>query len=1125
MKPKTTKIRVPTPEQKQAADPNRSVWVAANAGSGKTQVLVDRVIRLLLDGADPQSILCLTYTKAAAAEMSNRLLQRLGQWIALDDATLDEELRILGVAPVSTAMRNIARRLFARALETPGGLKIQTIHAYCERLLHLFPVESGMAPGFRVMDEQEAKSLFRKALLSSLTPNAGSRQSVWDFLDNGNLHNLKQLDDLAHSFLSGSKGMRQRLADVQQLTEIEITVRQIFQIGSTQSAAETLLEICDIDDQAYQRAIKALMPLEADAKPSVPKLLQRILDEVTTAGRCEMFAELLLTEKRKPRVKILRVTAARAEPAIAAWLEDERQRVLTGLEKLAVQQTLEANLSLYKALAGVLTQVNFAKREQGIYDFDDLIARTAKLLGGSESAQWVLYKLDKGLHHILIDEAQDTSPAQWEIIKALAGEFFTTVSEQPSVRSVFAVGDLKQSIFSFQGADTKAFATARDHFKTTLSHHPQPLRQLDLAISYRSSQTVLDVVDAVFATGQQARNGFGETAETERSHEAYHKDREGMVEFWDTETADETEDVENWKAPVDRLGSHHPRLKLANRMATAIASWIGKRKLSGHDKTVSAGDILILLQKRGPLFSSLIAALRRHGVAVAGADRLQLQESLIAKDLLMLGQFLRMPTDDHALACLLKSPLMPQPLGEVEIMDLAVDRGNQSLWDRLPAASQNKQLLSAALQTNDTCYQFFADLLQRAKRHILERLGPEAQDAAEEFLTLALDYEQRHGTSLLGFVTWLSEDETTIKREMDQRSHALRIMTVHGAKGLEAPIVFLADIADQPSRGNGSIIRCDDAFSKTELQLFLPKTLYAASVIDTLKESDKDRARAERLRLLYVGMTRAADELYLCGSINKEDVDGMSAESWHPHLQAAFDKPENFPGLRRVEDPDGHSLLRFGAEPQVLIGSVETEAERPDMPQWALNPVTSAPLKPIRYLASRNSDAFDKPAVTRGIAIHRLLELMAEAAPESRFGMGQEWAKRLGLDDPTTARLAAALQDESLQPLYGEEGQSEVTIEGVAPGLGPITGRLDRMAIVGKTIYLLDYKTNGLPPQTLGAHHPYSQQMARYAALLKEAYPAYVIKAALLWTATGRLDWLEPDLLSRALDQMTKETT
>jgi ATP-dependent helicase/nuclease subunit A len=1111
----------PTPEQRLAADPRGSVWVAASAGSGKTRVLVDRVIRLLLEGAAPDSILCLTFTKTAAAEMADRLFRRLSGWVALDDGALNQTLHSLGVENVSADVRGRARRLFAQALETPGGLKIQTIHAFCERLLQAFPVESGLAPGFSVMDSQQTSGLFREAMLTQLLSDSSFAETAWSFLEDGAVLTLDALEGLAKPFLAASNGMRQRLENFDRLSETTAELKMLLGIKGDRSLHEIETEICAIDVAAYQKIVTIFSPLEFDAKPSVPGYFQMALNASTHEERITSFILLLFTEKGTPRKSLLRSPARKAHPGVAGWFDGERSRLTALLVERAGQQILTSNIAIYKAMASVLAQVNIAKRSQGLYDFDDLIAKAAQLLSNPASAQWVLYKLDKGLTHILVDEAQDTSPAQWSIITALAQEFFSGEQAMGVKRTMFAVGDLKQSIYSFQGADIDAFEAARQNFSSLIELSQDKLRKVDLSVSYRSNQQVLDAVDAVFARGRSARTGFGHRADAERPHTAHNK-QQGLVELWDLELAEEREERDHWQAPIDLPAKSHPRLKLAERIASTIESWIGKRELTGQGRAVQAGDILILLQSRNVLFNALIGALRRRGVPVAGADRLKLQSSLIVQDFLMLVQWLRLPDDDHALACVLKSPLVPDPLDDDGLFDLAHDRGVQSLWSRLPAKSENRKLLEDVLQSRDTPFMLLSRVLQRSRRAILERLGQEADDAAQEFLSQALDYEKRNGVSLTGFADWFVRGETEIKREMEASGGNLRIMTVHGSKGLEAPIVFLADAADPPPGKRDRLIDVADDGQHGRLLLFDPRTDVAHPIMTTLKDAEKDRALSERKRLLYVGMTRAADELYICGSLNKDDENKVNAESWHALVMGAFgDHHEK----RRVLRDDGSTLWRFGAEPNMQQQTVEITAARGPLPDWATKAVPHPTGAPLPLTASRRSKVFDKEAAKRGLASHRLAEVMADVAGDDRIETGLRWARKLGLEADMVQRLASAMSRPDLAPLFSTEGQSEVSIEGELSSHGRVSGRIDRLFVGSDEIMILDFKTNRSPITSLPVEHEYIRQMAIYADLLRQAYPRHGVKAALLWTQTGEISWLSSSLLSQSLELSAQETS
>jgi ATP-dependent helicase/nuclease subunit A len=1104
-----------TQAQKDASDPNRSVWVAASAGSGKTHVLSTRILRLLLDGVDPQSILCLTYTKAAATEMATRLFTQLSGWIALDDSALREELKNLGVAKPDVKLCRKARQLFATALETPGGLKIQTIHAFCESLLQLFPVEAGIAPGFRVMEEDEQRKLLRDSLAQALLSPKPDVAAAWDALAGGGLRNAEQLESLARGYLSKGAGAIE-LLDAGGIRLLQGRLEAGLGLRERRSAAEFEREICAIDEEAYLRWASSLeSAAEYRDKDEEPGRLR----QTTRSEGHDRFLALLplyFTAKGQPLKAPIRKKLAQSA-GIAHEIQAEQARVADLFDQLNLRKTADASLAAAIAMAEVNHLIEAAKRARGLYDFDDLIVRTAALLGNSENAQWVLYKLDKGLNHILVDEAQDTNPAQWRIITALAEEFFSGKGQREEAgRSVFAVGDRKQSIFSFQGADLSSF----DETRGWLEEKAKPLGGLlgvGLTVSYRSLGHVLSSVDMVFAEGRAARQGFGEKGQDERKHEAERKGFPGVFEFWPLVTREEDEDPDYWKAPVDHIAEDHPRRKLARKIAQTVKSWIDRRQLQGSERAVSAGDVLILVQRRNLLFSALIAEMRQLGIAVAGADRLELGAHIIVQDLLALAQAMVLPGDDHTLACLFKSPLMPQPLDDAALTGIAAKRGAATLRERLfndPQQMENAQALQDYEKLARQCgpFEFFSRIVQKHMIAILTRLGSEAEDAARAFLDLALDYEREEGLSLSGFANWMKGSDTTIKREMEEAQGRLRIMTVHGSKGLEAPIVILADAGDVPRNTDKTKLLWPPSHSGLEgMPIFLPDLEGTPELISQWKDHDKQKRFEENMRLLYVGMTRAADELYVCGSFNKT----MPGEkSWWNLLEEAI-TGETELEFRDHALIDGTMARRLGPDDVPLKGAEGADPVLPPLPDWLYAPVLQRASIPQRTI-SPSGDAIHLAAARRGIAIHGLLEKMPEWPASERRERAMKRAKRHSLEESLVKQLLAIVEGPETSVFYGPGSRAEVDLSGVLASGETVVGRIDRLARDNETFLILDYKSGERPPGPLAPEHDYVRQLAGYAALLRETHPGHRVKAALLWTQSGDLQWIPQDLLQSA---------
>ena len=1088
----------PTPDQLRASNPAHSVWVSANAGSGKTHVLVERVIRLLLAGADPAAILCITFTKAAAAEMSGRLFERLGTWTGLDDAALRAALRQLGVESDTPEVMVRARRLFTLALETPGGLKIQTIHAFCERLLHLFPVEAGMAPGFHVMDERTAQELRQRATVSILqaakdAPD-GARATGFRLLTER--LNPEQFEVLIKTFSASLAD----LGSAARLSTDEYAALLKMHLGLARDADQVSLTraINAIDRAAYTLHAHALQNYPTHNKRNIASLLLAIAQAETPE---HLLLEFFLTKKFEPRDSLISADAAKANRTIVDFFGIESQRITALLHQRNTLTAIAASTAAFGLARAILDEFESEKRRLGLYDFSDLISRAAQLLSSQRATQWVLYKMDQNLSHVLVDEAQDTSPDQWRIVLALAAEFFAGEGvAQPKARTLFVVGDMKQSIYSFQGADAVSYLAVRQALTAPRGEGPG-LKEVDLTISYRSAQGILDAVDAVFPPVQMHKIGVPHSTE---GHTAARTGAEAIVELWPLQ--EELEDLETedaWSAPVDRPPQSSPRRQLARHIAETIAQWLlphAPRKLAGENRAVRADDILILFQTRGTLYHMVLAALRQAKVPVAGADRLNLLQSLIVQDLLMLLNWLLLPQDDHALAVVLKSPLVPEPVHEDALFTLCHDRGSATLISRLKGGNADYLHGLLALSKISTPFELLTQILNQARPAIAARLGPEAIEASAAVLDMALEHEHTHATSLFGFVRWFSTTETTLKRELEQGQGTVRLMTVHGAKGLEAKIVFMPDTTAIPtgaSRGP-RVILIPAAVQGAGLPFWLPSGVGpVAEAVELWQAEEKVRAAAERNRLLYVAMTRAADELYMTGTKPKRG--DPPAESWWTTIAAALGQPE------------GDKPWRRGPPDQPAVATdIRPSSETIIKPNW----LVPAPIERKARLAAHPS--YGGEASRRGRAVHRLLEDLGAVPAGERRELAQKRAVRLHIPVLDALDLADALNHPDLEPYFGETSQAEVDIVGMLENV-QVNGRVDRLAITSEGIWVLDYKTDRSVGESLVPTHPYASQMATYAGLLAQAYPGKPVTAALFWTTPKRLEILSETLLTAAL--------
>ncbi len=1097
--------------QLRASDPAVTAWVNANAGSGKTHVLVDRVVRLLLGGSDPARIMCLTFTKAAAAEMANRLFERLGKWVALDDRPLRAELANLGCPDAGDALLARARQLFTRALETPGGLKIQTIHAFCERVLQLFPVEAGVVPHFAMLDDRETAKLLAEArdvvLAEARAADAGALGAA--LADVVSRVDAPAFDQLLSQLLAKRASLGALFEPDGGLAQAESRLRGLLSLeqGLTRDVIERSLA-CDAD--SYLRLAAAL---DTGTK-SEQKRAQNILRICQTASLTLLdLRPLLLTKEREPRKSIANKNTMEKNGWIEDFFRAEQARLQNGMGLIGDLDCLGATLSLLRLGSAMAARFEQAKKTRGAYDFDDLIAKTSGLLRDKPDAAWVLYKLDGGIEHLLIDEAQDTSPAQWQIIRALTDEFFAGEGRhRGKPRTLFVVGDRKQSIYSFQGADPKVFETVLGEVSRQVKGAGQEFRPVDLSVSFRSAPAVLEAVDAVFAPGSAARRDADGGVDRDWHHEPNRRGVPGVVEIWALELPGDKDEELPWQAPVDREPAHAPRRRLAKKLARTIKGWIGRRRLQARGRAVAAGDILILVRQRNGFFDAMIRALWNEGVPVAGADRLKLGENIAVLDLMALAQFAIMPEDDHALAAILKSPLLASPLSEDQLLHIAANRLPGTLWRRLAqeqgepfaaAAALLRPLMAAAARARP--FEFFAGVLSHARMRFLERLGSEANDAIDALLGRALDYEEQNGTSLAGFVNWFQAEEIEIKRNMEPDSGQVRVMTVHGAKGLEAPIVILPDTTSVPdSRKSNPLLMLDSgAAGHAKVPLWVVPKLEAGHSVMPLKEEQKAANLAEYRRLLYVAMTRAEDELYICGYAGKTKP---VETCWYNTVAAALQSK-----MIPLEDGTG---WRLGAAPVLEPASENPPAAAAAaLPEWINRPAAAGPASPATEPPEPPRDA---AAVARGILIHRILENLPDRPEAERAAYIAAAVKRGGADPGLARQIEALIAEPLLAQILSAEGHSEATLIAETPDGGIERRRLDRLVVTPEAILVADYKTDRQPPDTPEACNPdYLMQLAIYRDALRLAGPGKPMRFCIVWTEAPRVMAIPDPLLDR----------
>ena len=1147
--------------QAEATDPSGSAWVSANAGSGKTFVLSRRVIRLLLAGIDPARILCLTFTKAAAAEMAKRVFADLGKWTTLPDADLAAEIEKLEGRRPSAELVAEARRLFARALDTPGGLKVQTIHAFCERLLHQFPLEANVAGHFEVLDERGERALAEEAqrvvLARAAAEPAGHLGQALQTI-------LAATSDRTHrDSVSEFVGKRDQIGAWIRVTgDVDRAIanlREKLALGAGETVASLRRQVIDaasFDGEEARELVDLLAAGSTNDRAAADRLAR-----FATADDPEIRIDAYLDFYRKGNGEFRKADSlmtrksADKRPDLAAKVVDEHARLVALVDRIRTADVFETTVAMLRLTEAAIAEYERLKRARGALDFEDLVVKTVALLARADASAWVHYKLDRGLDHILVDEAQDTSPRQWQVVRALAQEFFAGEGASEAVRTLFAVGDEKQSIFSFQGAMPAWFSLVRKQIGSAARDGNYVWQDLELHLSFRSTPIVLEAVDAVFAN-PVAYTGL--TAEPQPTqHGAFRRNEPGRVILWPAIEPPEKPDTKDWIKPVDYLGQESPEVVLAKRIAATVRGWLDSGETldapdrDGKPRPITPGGILILVRSRGALTDAIIRELKTRSVPIAGADRLTLTEHIAIMDLMALGRVALLPEDDLSLAALLKSPLVG--LDEDALYELAYGRKG-TLWDSLSAKSAGNaeyrrawDLIAGWRAEADwrDPHAFFARILGpgKGREAFYRRLGAEAEDVLDEFLAQALAFEKTNVPTLQGFLDWLDAGDAEIKRDPDVFRDEVRVMTVHGAKGLEADVVFLVDngtMPHAPGAHDPKLLSLRDDHDPNDPGPFvwMRSIRHMPELVRTKLEQWRLRAAEEYRRLLYVGMTRARDRLIVCGIVKRKLNED---QRWHKLVHDAL-----APNLTATVTADNAEVFEWRATDRAAILAPQTETTGPTLalPEWmAVRAAPPAPAparitpssiaadddeepevwRPSRLEFLERSDPLAIAARDRGRLIHRLLQSLPEIAPERRREMAERFLAAFADKVPKPERNAmvtevlAVMSDPTFARAFAPGSRAEVEIAGRVAfrgGEAAVSGRVDRLAVTADEVLVVDYKTNR--PVPVEPPREYVRQLAVYRALLREIYPGRTVEAAILWTDGPILAPLAGDMLNRA---------
>ena len=1153
--------------QTRASNPDASAFVAANAGSGKTHVLVNRVIRLLLNDVPPEKILCITFTKAAAANMAQRVFTTLGHWVTLSDDELDAAIASTGAPKPGVTMRMRARRLFASALETPGGLKVQTIHALCTRLLQQFPFEANVPARFSVLDDRDQNDMMERANLAvlleaSANPDSAAGRALQIAMSTAADVTFK--DVVREACLSRDHF----LAWSDSAGTVETAMAQVaVALGVDINERIEDIERNIVDGPTLPRSewpsVAAVLDGGSPADVTQASRFRKAID-LTGSAQIDAYFKVFLTESSgEPRKTLMTKSLGKLHASLAARLDAERARIaLMNTKRRAVLQR-DRTYALLVIASAVATNYRREKQERGLLDYHDLIDKTYDLLN-SVSAGWVHFKLDRGIDHVLIDEAQDTSPRQWDIIDRLTSEFTSGAGARDGItRTIFAVGDEKQSIFSFQGAAPREFDSRRRDIERRFKAAGLAFEPVSFKHSFRSGWTILKSVDSVFREPAIYRS-IHAVENAYPVHDALGDAPPALIDLWKLEEPDTREEIEGWDAPFDAVSETSPEVRLARRVQDEIRSLIDAGTMTGSSnrrRPLRYGDVLILVRRRGRAFDAIIQALKHAGIPVAGADRLKLTEHIAVIDLMNLADALLLPSDDLALAVALKSPLFG--LDDDDLLRIAPDRKG-SLRDALAehAAGNDKlQLTLGRLEAcekryaNETPFTFYAWLLggDKGRARILGRLGLEANDALDEFLELALTYEQKAPASLQGFMAWLRAADTEVKRDMEIARDEVRVMTVHGSKGLEASVVFLVDTTTSPSDTQRmNLIRMPQGNAAPDapgVVLWAGRKTDDPPAVATARAAMKEDTEDEYRRLLYVAMTRAADRLIVGGVLpgNRNAVrelswydlitKGLSASDLHhQEIQTASGPVQRYSRLEDVEPPAGAVFVQDNPAPEPLPVWLSQPAP-PEAPADVLLRPSDAADSDTRAVVTEETKRARERALKRGTFTHRLLQSLPDVAAERRLDAARAFLERNAKEpsgkewfdaperDALVQQVITLIENPVFAALFAPGSHAEVSIAGRIERRGRppalVSGQVDRLVVTESEVLIVDYKTNHNPPLAVDdAPQAYVRQLALYRRVLRNLYPARSIRCALLWTETTQMMEIPPAALDAELQSL-----
>ena len=988
-------------------------------------------------------------------------------------------------------------------------MRIQTIHSFCAALLRRFPLEAGVSPQFTELDARSAR-LLREEIVEEMSDHLAPEVM-------GNIA-LAFRGDAFAKLIEEVATNRSGFAGPLELSTL-------FDMPKGESAARILGDtFLGAEPTWMPRLIEALGKGSTTDNSNALRLMSVAFDSPELGDLTEL-EDLFLYGKKAISPFGAKVGAFPTKPTqkrlpdIMPALNDLMQRVEAARPRRLTFAAAQKTETLHEFASVFLPIYAERKAARGWLDFDDLITRAKALLTNPSVAAWVLYRLDSGIDHVLVDEAQDTSPDQWRVIELLTAEFTAGEGTRSGGRTLFVVGDKKQSIYSFQGADVAAFDAKHADFRDRFGAAQQRFQSRNLEYSFRSSPAILQLVDQALGTEFPQALGQGVV------HRAIKDQLPGRVDLWPLIAKEKDATDDKFEDPVDLIRESHESVRLARKLAAEIRRMIDDGvQIPARDgaRPVHAGDFLILVQRRSDLFPEIIRACKAEDLPIAGADRLKLGAELAVKDLAALLSFLATPEDDLSLAVTLRSPLLGWTEGE--LYDLAHGRPGylwQALREQADKYPQTLDYLNDLRLQTDFLSPY--DLIERAltrhdgRRRLIARLGPEAEDGIDELLNQALGYERGEVPSLTGFLARMETDDIEVKRQTDSAGGRIRVMTVHGAKGLESEIVILPDTANRnpPERNELLVAPAGQPIWKVAVDDSPP-------LIAALRFQKQLKAAEESTRLLYVALTRARCWLIVAGA-GTADKDS----AWHQIV----DKAMMDLGAKTCGDGLRHEA---GHWPEPIGRNEAVHQENVALPDWAeaRAPAADRPIAPRSPTALGGAKALpdeggltEDAAKARGAALHLLLQHLPGTDEASWPSLSRHLIADETLRADVIGEARSVLCEAQFASLFGPNSLAEVPVTGTIHGQR-FFGIIDRLVIAPDHILAVDFKSNAVvatgPDQV---PEGLLRQMGAYFLLLEQIYPGRAIRTAILWTRAPQLMPLNADIVRDASLRATMDSS